>query len=216
VNLVEILIKGIVLGFLSSIPLGPIGMICIQRTLGKGRWSGFVSGLGAASADTILAIVAGLGLSFVIDFVTGHMIYLKILGGLVLIFLGIRIFLKDPAKQVRLRKLNKSTHHTDYLSVLALTLTNPIAIFLFVALFTGLNLLNGSKHSFSHYLVFPGIFIGASLWWFTLTSLVNIYRDKFRLKSLWWLNKITGGLIGIFGLTALVIGIMGLIKILTN
>jgi threonine/homoserine/homoserine lactone efflux protein len=216
VNLIEILIKGIVLGFLTSIPLGPIGMICIQRTLGKGRWSGFVSGLGAATADTFLAVIAGLGLSFVIDFITGHIVYLKIFGGLVLIFLGIRVFLKDPVKQVREKKLNKNSHHTDYLSVLALTLTNPIAIFLFIALFTGLNLLNGSRHNFSHYLVFAGIFIGASLWWFTLTSLVNIYRDKFRLKSLWWLNKITGGLIGIFGLIALIIGIIGLIKILFN
>jgi len=216
VNLIEILIKGIVLGFLTSIPLGPIGMICIQRTLGKGRWSGFMSGLGAATADTFLAVVAGLGLSFVIEFITGHIVYLKIFGGLVLIFLGVRVFLKDPVKQVREKKLNKNSHHTDYLSVLALTLTNPIAIFLFIALFTGLNLLNGSKHSFSHYLVFAGIFIGASMWWFTLTSLVNIYRDKFRLKSLWWLNKITGALIGIFGLTALTIGLTSLVKILFN
>ena len=144
------------------------------------------------------------------------MVYLKIFGGLVLIFLGIRIFFKNPVKQVRERKLNKNSHHTDYLSVLALTLTNPIAIFLFIALFTGLNLLNGSKHSFSHYLVFAGIFIGASMWWFTLTSLVNIYRDKFRLKSLWWLNKITGVLIGLFGLTALTIGLTSLVKILFN
>lgn len=213
-NLLEILIKGIVLGFLSSVPLGPIGMICIQRTLGKGRWSGFISGLGAATADTFLALVAGLGLSFVVDFITGHIIYIKILGGLVLIFLGVRIFLKNPVKQLRERKLNKSSHHTDYLSVLALTLTNPIAIFLFIALFTGLNLLNSPKHNFAHYLVFAGIFIGAACWWFTLTSLVNIYRDKFRLKSLWWLNKITGALIGIFGLTALTIGLTSLIKIL--
>ena len=191
------------LGFLASIPLGPIGIICIQRTLGKGRWSGFISGLGAASADTIVAIIAGLGLSFVIIFFKSNSHILVILGSLIMIVLGVRIFLKSPAKQVRERKMKKNNLYTDYLSVLILTLSNPLTIFVFIAIFAGLNLVYGAYDFFLKMLIFSGIFIGASFWWFLLTSLVNIYREKFNLKNLWWLNKITGAIIIAFGVVAL-------------
>jgi threonine/homoserine/homoserine lactone efflux protein len=196
----QILIKGLVLGFVSSIPLGPIGIICIQRTLGKGRLAGFVSGLGAATADTFLAIIAGLGLSFIIDFIT----HLRLVGGILVMLIGLQIFFKSPVKQVRERRLKKNNLWTDYLSVLILTLSNPLAIFLFIAIFTGLNLVNGSQNFFSHLSIFVGIFCGASSWWFVLSSLVSTYRSKFRLKYLWWLNKITGLIIFLFGLTALI------------
>ncbi len=195
----EILIKGIVLGFLASIPLGPIGIICIQRTLGKGRWSGFISGLGAASADTLIAIIAGLGLSFVIKFFNSNSNILVILGGLILIVLGARIFFKSPVQQVRERKMNKNSLHTDYLSVLILTFSNPFTIIVFIAIFARLNLVYSTDDFILKMLIFFGIFIGASFWWFLLTSFVNIYRAKFRLKNLWWLNKITGTIIIAFG-----------------
>jgi len=210
VTLLELLIKGILLGFLSSVPLGPIGIICIQRTLGKGRLSGFVSGLGAATSDTILAVIAGLGLSFIINFISIHIDILKLFGGLLVIFIGFRIFFKSPVTQVRERKLKRNDLHTDYLSVLGITLTNPIAIFLFIAVFTGLNLVNRSLNYFFNVMLFTGIFLGASLWWFTLSSLVSKYHDRFRLKNLWWLNKISGVIIALFGLIALLSGIIDL------
>ena len=201
----ELLLKGLILGFLSSIPLGPIGVICIQRTLGKGRLSGFVSGLGAASADTLLAIVAGLGLSFIIDFISGNSFYFTLIGGLIVIFIGAQIFFKSPKTQFRERHNKKPpTLHTDYLSVLALTLSNPLAVFLFIAIFAGLNIVNGDFNIYAQLFIFTGIFLGSSLWWFSLTSIVNIYRDKFKIRKLWWLNKITGIIIFLFGLIALV------------
>jgi threonine/homoserine/homoserine lactone efflux protein len=201
---IELIIKGIVLGYIASIPLGPIGVICIQRTLSKGRLSGFVSGLGASSADTLLAIIAGLGLSFIIDFINDYTIIFKLVGGLAVIYIGGRIFFKSPIKQFRERKLKKSSLHTDYLSVLALTLSNPLAVFLFLAIFASFNFIREIHDFFSMVCTFGGIFLGTSLWWFTLTSFVNIYRDKFRLRSLWWLNKITGVAIFLFGLAALI------------
>ncbi|HOT13682.1 MAG TPA: LysE family transporter [Bacteroidales bacterium] len=201
---IELFIKGLVLGYITSIPLGPIGIIVVQRTLSKGKLSGFVSGLGAASVDTFLAVIAGLGLSFIIDFIEDYSILFKLFGGLIIIFIGGRIFFKSPVRQVRERKQKKSSLHTDYLSVVALTLSNPLAVFLFIAIFAGLNVVNGVKSFVSLGFVFTGIFIGASLWWLTLTSFVNIYRDKFRLKNLWWLNKITGVLIVILGLATLI------------
>lgn len=201
---IELLIKGLVLGFISSIPLGPIGVICIQRTLGKGRLSGFVSGLGAASADTLLAIIAGLGLSFIIDFITAYNIFFKLVGGLIVIYIGINIFFKNTIRQFRERRQKKSSLHTDYLSVLALTLSNPLAVFLFIAIFAGLNFVNGDHNFISYIFVFTGVFAGASLWWFTLTSVVDLYREKFKIRKLWWLNKITGVIIFIFGIIALI------------
>ncbi len=203
-HLVEILIKGFVLGFILSIPLGPIGVICIQRTLSKGRWSGFISGLGASTADTLLAITAGLGLSFIINFIKIYSDLFKLLGGIVVIIIGFQIFFKSPVRQFRNSKLQRSSLHTDYLSVLALTFSNPLAIFLFIAIFAGLNIVGGSHDLVFNIFIFSGIFLGSATWWFTLTSFVNIYRAKFRLKNLWWLNKITGILIALFGLIAMV------------
>jgi threonine/homoserine/homoserine lactone efflux protein len=204
VTYIEIFIRGLILGLFASIPLGPIGVICIQRTLGKGRLSGFMSGLGAASADTVLAIVAGLGLSFVIDFITIHNIIFKVVGGIIVIIIGLRIFYKNPIQQVRERKMKKSSLHTDFLSVFVLTLTNPLAVLYMIGLFAGLNPLGDKINAFSYITVFIGIFIAASFWWFLLSTFVSIYRKKFRLKSLWWLNKITGVLIVAFGIATMV------------
>lgn len=198
----QVFIKSLVLGFLSSIPLGPIGIICIQRTLGKNRWSGFVSGLGASTADTLLAIIAGMGLSFVLSFIKDYQLLFKLFGGIIVIIIGIKIFFKSPIRQFRERRLGKNTMLRDYISTLIITLSNPVAVFLFLAAFAGLNLLNNNY--ILHTLVFVGIFTGASIWWFILSSVVNVYREKFRLKNLWWLNKITGVIIILFGIAALV------------
>jgi len=201
---IELLIKGIVVGYIASIPLGPIGVICIQRTLSKGKLSGFVSGLGASTADTFLSIVAGLGLSFIIDFVVDYTAIFKLLGGILVIFLGFRIFFKNPVHQFRRKKLKKNNLYTDYISTLVLTLSNPLNIFLFLAIFAGLNIIKGVKTLDMFLAIFLGVFIGTSLWWFTLSSIVNIYHDKFKVRNLWWLNKITGTIIIIFGLVALI------------
>ncbi len=204
IKLIELLIKGIVVGYIASIPLGPIGVICIQRTLSKGRLSGFVSGLGASTADTLLSIIAGLGLSFIIDFIKDYTIIFKLLGGLFVISIGFRIFFKNPVRQIRERKSKKSSLHTDYLSVLILTLSNPLNVFLYLAVFAAFNIVSGVKGIEFFTAVFLGVFIGTALWWFTLSSVVSVYHDRFRLKSLWWLNKISGILIVVFGLATLI------------
>ena len=203
-SLFETFIRALILGLFASIPLGPIGVIVIRRTLGKGRLSGFVSGLGAASADTFLAVIAGLGLVFVIDYINNHNVLFKILGGIVVIIIGIQIFLKNPVDQVKERKLKKSSLHTDFLSVLFLTLSNPLAVVYMLGLFAGIKPLNGSQNPFAYAIAFLGIFIAAAAWWFSLSTFVNIYRRKFRLRSLWWLNKITGAIIVLFGIATLV------------
>ena len=198
------IIKGIIIGVLVSIPLGPVGVVCIQRTLNRGRWAGFFSGMGAAFADTIFAIIAVLGLSFIINFVEEHQLYFKIIGCVFLIFLGYRIFYTNPITQIRRQRNNKNNLFEDFLSVFLLTLTNPLAVFLFLAVFASLGILADELNYYVAFYIVLGITLGAALYWFSLSSFVNAFRKKFRLKSLWWLNKISGMSIMLFGLAAIV------------
>jgi len=199
-----LLLKGIMIGLLASIPLGPIGVICIQRTVNKGRASGFFSGIGAATADTIFAAIAGFSLTFIINFIEEKQRILEILGGIIIILLGIKTFYTNPVSQLRRHKKKKNKLIEDFLSVLLLTITNPFAIFLFVGIFAALGLAYTGENMALSLVTIGGVFLGGALWWFTLSSLVNLFRDKFRLKQLLWINKIAGSVIFILGVLALV------------
>lgn len=207
------LIQGTSIGFVASIPLGPIGVMIIQRTLNKGRQSGFVSGLGAATSDLIYAIIAGFSVSFIMNFVEEQKKLLSILGAVVLICIGLKIFLTNPIKkmrerqqqQIRLKQLQcqmnenlkgvgrvRSGLISDYFSTLLLTITNPLAIFLFLAMFS---LVGGEKTIFTQLFLLIGVFVGASIWWLMLTLLVGLFRKKLTLRRLYYINKIAGGII---------------------
>jgi len=198
----ELLIKGIIVGLLASIPLGPIGVICIQRTINKGRLSGFMSGIGAATADTIFATVAGFSLTFIINFVEKQQFFFQVAGGFIVMILGISIFYTNPIKQLKRHRKNKSGIVEDFLSILFLTITNPLAIFLFIGLFATLRIVSPGGNVFYAGILLSGVFMGAALWWFVLSSIVNRFRARFRLKQLWYINKISGGVIFILGLIA--------------
>ncbi|MDD2549526.1 MAG: LysE family transporter [Bacteroidales bacterium] len=207
--LLTLFIKGILVGLLASIPLGPIGIICIQRTVNKGKLSGFLSGIGAASADTIFATIAGFSLTFIISYIEEKQIVFQAIGGLIILLLGIKIFYTNPIKQLRRHKRKKNNLLEDYVSVLLLTITNPLAIFLFIALFASLGIVSDEMGIAAPLVTVSGVFIGAIIWWYTLTTLVSIYRSKFRLKQLWWINKISGALIFTLGSAAL----LGIIRL---
>ncbi|MFO7842488.1 MAG: LysE family transporter [Bacteroidales bacterium] len=200
---IEFLVKGIIVGFLASIPLGPVGVLCIQRTINKGRISGLFSGMGAATVDSFFALVAALGLTFIINFIEEQQFYIQLFGGGVLIFLGARIFNTNPIQQIRRHRRKKNKLVEDFLSVLFLTLSNPLAVFLFVAAFAGIGLVTTKDSSFKSSLIIAGVFLGALLWWASLTFFVDLFRKKFRLKQLWWINKIAGILIVVFGVAAM-------------
>lgn len=201
---ITIFIKGIIVGLLASIPLGPIGVICIQRTINKGKVSGFLSGLGAASADTIFAAIAGFSLTFIINYIEERQIIFQAVGGVVVFLLGIKIFFTNPVKQLRRHKRKKDNLLEDYLSVLAVTITNPLAVFLFIALFASLGVVTDNINWAKSLITTSGVFLGAAIWWYILTSLVNIYRRKFRLRQLWWINKISGAAIFTLGAVAII------------
>ena len=207
--ILTLLIKGILVGLLASIPLGPIGVICIQRTINKGKLSGFLSGMGAASADTLFAAIAGFSLTFIISFIEEKHIIFQAIGGVIVFGLGIKIFYTNPIKQLRRHKRKKNSLLEDYLSVLLVTITNPLAVFLFIALFASLGVVAEGTDFLLSLVATSGVFVGAILWWYILTTLVDTFRSKFRLKQLWWINKISGAAILIIGAVA----IIGLIRL---
>ncbi len=193
---------GVLVGFSASVPLGPIGVLCIQRTLQKGRLSGFSSGLGAALSDTIYAIIAGFSLSYIVSFIEAQMLWLQLIGVVILVGLGVKIFTTNPAVQLRRQQSRKHSLFHDFASTFLLTISNPLAIFLFIAFFAGFRVVQPGLGFPGQMLMIVGVFTGASLWWFILTSLVGLFRSKINIRRLFWINKIAGSLIIIFVLIA--------------
>lgn len=198
-----ILLNGFIIGLSASIPLGPIGIICIQKTINKGHISGLVAGAGAAFADTFYAILAGFGVTFITNFIEEQQFIIRIIGGLILLFLGYRIFSTNPAIQMRKKHVSKN-FFGDFISIFFLTLSNPMTIFFFGAAFAGFGIVK-EQSGFSELMnLIGGVLAGSFAWWFTLTTLVNLFRKKFRLKRLWWINKIAGSLVILFGVFVII------------
>ena len=199
-----VFLKGIVIGLLASIPLGPIGVLCIQRTLCKSHKAGFVSGLGAASADTLFATIALFSLTFVLSFIESYMAVIKVLGGILVIIVGMTILLKNPVVQIRKNRAGKGNNlWSDYLSVFFVTLANPAYILVFVALFAALGINREGIPYANGLLMLIGVLCGTSLWWFILTFCISLLRRKFRPRHLFWMNRISGSIIVILGAAAI-------------
>ena len=195
------LLQGLIIGFSIAAPVGPIGILCIRRTLNGGRISGLVSGLGAATADSIYGCVAGFGLAFISNFLVKQQIWLHLIGGAFLCYLGIKTLLAKPANQAAAARENGLLG--DYASTFFLTLTNPMTIISFAAIFAGLGLASTRGNYGSAGILVLGVFMGSALWWLVLSSGVGIFRKKFNTNSLQWVNRISGLIITGFGLFAL-------------
>ncbi len=197
----EYLWQGIIIGLSASIPLGPIGVLCIQRTLNKGKISGFISGLGAAAADGFYAIVAGFSISVIIDSLTEYQLYLRIIGGLVLLVMGYKLLAANPGVQLRKQLQKKSKGlFGDFISIFALTVSNPITIFVFAAVFAGFGIVDKESQFSSVITLIIGVLTGSIIWWFTLSSIVSIFRNKFKLRRMLIINRVAGVLVILFGL----------------
>lgn len=200
----ELVIRGIIIGLLASIPLGPIGVLCIQRTINKGKLSGFISGMGASVADTIFAAIAGFGLSYITNFIQEQQNIIEFAGGMLIMILGVKIFFSNPITQIKRNRKKKNNLYEDFFSVLILTLSNLLAaIFLFGALFAAIGGTKATSSPMATIYTVIGVFAGSTFWWYTLSSFVNIFRRKFRLRQLFWMNRLTGVVIIIFGIAAL-------------
>lgn len=197
-----IFLKGIVIGFLISIPVGPIAVLCIQRTLNKGRIHGIVTGLGAATADAIYSLFAVSGLSFILNFLIKEQLWLRLVGGLFLCYTGVRLFRSKVVQ--RAVSGGGTSYFSNYVSSFIFAMTNPGTLLVFAAVFASLGILHINVNYTSAGLLVAGVFIGAGLWWFILNSVSGIFLKKLDYVKLAWLNKISGIIITGFGLFVLV------------
>jgi threonine/homoserine/homoserine lactone efflux protein len=204
---ISAILKGLVLGFSIAAPVGPIGILCIRRTLASGFKSGLVSGLGAASADAFYGTIAAAGLTLIADFLVKQQLWLGLVGGGFLLYLGIKTFLTLPPAQDGLTE--KGSAGGDYLSTLLLTLSNPMTIFMFAAIFGGMSVPSGTIYRNNAFLLVLGVFTGSALWWLTLSAMVSLLREKVNAPLMVWVNRLAGLFIAGFGLFVLIKTIAG-------
>lgn len=193
-------LRGILVGISVSIPLGPIGVMIVQRTLTRGNWAGFFSGVGAAMSDLLYALIAGYGFTLVIDFIEDNQQWLKIGGGAILMIFGIYTFLQNPIKQIRQPRKSNVNYWQDVVTTFLLTVSNPLAVFTFIIIFASFDVFVNAQADHSIYAVMIGVFVGALLWWMHLTLLVGLFRKYINIRRLWWINKISGVTIAVLSL----------------
>lgn len=195
-------IKGIIIGLSISVPLGPIGMLCIQRTLNRGQKHGIVTGVGATLSDLIYSVITMFFLSFVLDFIEERQVIIQIIGSVIIFFFGLWIYRSHPSKQPTLPDEKPAEHSlfTDFITSTALTLSNPLILFVLIALFAQFDFVTSEMTFFVHAFALFSIFVGALLWWITLNSLVSKFRNRLNIVGLKIINRITGGVIIAIGL----------------
>ncbi len=192
VTVVDLLIKGLIVGVVVSAPLGPVGVLCIQRTLNKGRWYGFVTGLGAALSDISYAFITGYGMSFMDDFLTKNQVLLQVVGSVMLFFFGIYTFRSNPVRSLRPVSSTPGSYLHNFVTAFLVTFSNPLIIFLFIGLFARFSfVMPGSPLGFQ-LVGYWAIILGTLLWWFGITFFVNKVRTRFNLHGIWMLNRIIG------------------------
>ncbi len=193
--------RGMLIGLMISVPLGPMGVLIIQKTLHRGALSGFVAGMGAAFADLFYAIMAAFGIGLFVNVIQTHEVLLQIIGGIFLLIVGLKIYFDNPLKRIKSkRRVTKKGLLGDFLSLFFLTASNPVTIIVFMAVFAGTSVLGGeSSGLLRELLVLAGILLGAAAWWYTLSTVVNIFRKKFKLRVLITINRISGIVITILG-----------------
>ncbi len=205
---ISFFVRGLIIGFSIAAPVGLIGVLCMRRTLAEGWTSGLVSGLGAATADAIYGCIAGFGLTFVSSFLISQQAWVRLAGGAFLCYLGLRTLLRRPAEQaasVAGRGLIGA-----YASTFLLTLTNPLTILSFAAIFAGLGVASSEGNYVSAAILVLGVFTGSALWWLLLSGGVGLFRTRFTARSLLWVNRVSGAVIigfGLFALSSLIVSV---------
>ena len=193
IGLMDMIVKGAIIGIVVSAPMGPTGVLCIQRTLNKGRWYGFVTGCGAALSDIIYAIITGYGMSFVVDYIEDpHLLFwMKLVGCALLFIFGIYTFHSNPAGEIRNVSHNKGSLVTTFITGFSTTFLNPGIVFLFLAMFGQFTFIvpDNPIPQIAGYIF---IVIGALLWWFVLSWLVDKVRNRFEERGLWIINRVIG------------------------
>ena len=204
IDILDFIFKGLLIGIISSAPMGPVGILCIQRTLNKGRWYGFVTGIGAAISDTIYALIVGLGMSFIMKPLQNptYQLILQISGSVLLLLFGIYCFKSNPMKKMHQSSNTKGSIFHNGLTAFLVTISNPLIIFLFMAIFAQFALVQPDR-PFEMIVGFACIPAGALLWWYGLTWLVDKIRGKFDVNGVLIINKVIGSVVILFSIIVL-------------
>ncbi len=184
--------------------MGPVGVLCVQRTLNKGRWYGFVTGCGAAVSDIIYAVFTGYGMKWVDPFIQTHRLWLQILGSLLLFGFGLYMYMSNPVKSIRQSSRQRDGLWHNGVTAFLVTFSNPMILLLFIALFARFNVTLHEFPDFPKMMAYAMIVLGALVWWFLLTTGVNMVRERFNLRGIFLINRIVGGVV----MLAAVVGVL--------
>ncbi len=205
VDIFELVIKGLIIGILASAPMGPVGVLTIQRTLNKGRWYGLVTGLGAAVSDIIYAALSLVGMTFVMEFIENpkNMFWFKVFGGILLMAFGLYTYLSNPVENLRPTSQNRGTMMHNGLTGFLVTFSNPLIILLFIALMARFEFVV-PEHYIEQCIGYMAIFGGAILWWFGLTHVVDKVKNRFQTKTICQINRAIGAIVIIAGFAGMI------------
>lgn len=197
ITILEIVVKGMIIGIVASAPMGPVGVLCIQRTLNKGRAYGLVTGTGAALSDILYALLTGYGLSFIYDIISNKttLFWMQIVGAAIMFIFGVHTFRTNPMKDTRNVSRNKSSLLHNGVSGFFITFSNPTIILLFLGLFTPLNFMLPEQSFFMQCVGYLSIFGGALLWWFFITYVVSKLRQRFDVNGIRVINRVIGAVV---------------------
>ena len=209
-DLLYILPRALAIGILISAPMGPIGMLVIQRTLSKGRWPAFFTGIGASLSDLAYCLLTGLGISFITDFITRHQFLLQIIGGVVLAIFGLYLFRKNPTRALHTTDMQSgNTYLSDTVTGFFLTFSNPLILFFIIGLFARFNFIQPQYTLYHYIFAYTFIFAGAVGWWYLVTMLVNRLRRRFNVRSLCLINRIIGTILIVMAAAGVIMAITG-------
>ena len=201
-RIVSLLIGGIIVGLMIAIPVGPVNILCIRRTIGAGWKSGVISGVGTAVADMLYGGIAGFSITLIIQFLVREQFWIRLFGGILLVAIGIWYFFKKPVPCNALMQ-DRESAYSDMRSTFLLTLTNPTTVLSFLALLAALGMGN-PRHWWLTVFLVGGIFCGSMAWWIVLSVIVNYFRDRFNDRLLRLMNRFAGLAIAAFGVAAFV------------
>ncbi|MCH5218275.1 MAG: LysE family translocator [Muribaculaceae bacterium] len=202
--------RGVAIGLIISAPMGPVGMLCIQRTLDKGRRAGLFTGIGAAISDLFYSLLTGFGLSFIEEFLERNSNIIQLVGSAVLIAFAVFIFRKNPTASLRKPIAEEVSVKKNIIGGFLFTFSNPLILFLIIGLFARFNFIKpefSSQPGFAKVIFmtvgYAALFFGALLWWWFITFVIDKVRGHFNIRSMWWINKIIGVIILIFAIVGI-------------
>ena len=211
-HFLSIMTSGLLIGVIVSAPMGPIGVLVVQRTLNKGRKPAFYTGLGAALSDMLYCLLTGLGLAFVTDFIETNQQLLQIAGSVMIAAYAAYLFIHNPSRQLKAKPISANSYWRDFATGFLFTFANPLILFFIIGLFTRFNFLAPEFEAYHYIAGYLSIAAGAVTWWMTVTYFVNKVRSHFNVRSMWIVNRVIAIILMIMALVGLITGIRSFIS----